>query len=225
MEGWLWKKGHRIKNWKRRWFVLDRHHGFVLSYYEKDNKKTLKGTYILSASAYITKVAAEGTRQFLFVLHASGSNGEGELVMAAASPTDLTNWTSGINNMIDMCNSKGSGDHPPPSPLVLPDLPMSIMPSPPSSPGYTTEDVISFPKLGLKVKGLAQFISLCGGEEELNGLTTSQVCEKYLKDVTRDVKMSYCNKLLSEGHDSVGNATHFIRYVQILLLCFVYILA
>lgn len=98
MEGWLVKKGHNFKTWQKRYFVLEKHR---LSYYEKDNKKNLKGTYILSASAHISKIPDEGSHKFLFVLHAEGSGGS-YLVMSAANVEDLAQWENGINGMINL---------------------------------------------------------------------------------------------------------------------------
>lgn len=48
-EGWLSKKGKVVKNWKKRWFVLD---GNALSYYEKPGKKHL-GTIDLSKATSV----------------------------------------------------------------------------------------------------------------------------------------------------------------------------
>ena len=38
--GWMNKKGRKVRNWKRRWFVLSGHH---LSYYAKEGDKTPLG--------------------------------------------------------------------------------------------------------------------------------------------------------------------------------------
>jgi hypothetical protein len=205
MEGWLHKQGHKVKSWKKRWCVLDRRQGFVLSYYEKEDKKTLKGTYILSATSHVTTKPDDGSHKFLFVLHAAGSNGHGDLVMSASGPEELMGWTAAINTLVEACVGPTPAP-PPPAPLFPfpPDVPCS--PAPPAEDAGTP-----FPKLGINLKGFREFISLCGGEEELRGLTTSEVSDKYLKDVTRASQLSYCAKLLAEGNDTVGTATHFIR--------------
>ncbi|GLE03391.1 hypothetical protein PINS_up012293 [Pythium insidiosum] len=44
MRGWLWKRGHVRKNWKRRYFVLDKS---VLRYYTDESATRLKGEVLL----------------------------------------------------------------------------------------------------------------------------------------------------------------------------------
>lgn len=42
-----------------------------------------------------------------------------------------------------------------------------------------------FPKLGITLKGIYDFIDRCGGREVLSYLSTSQVCEKFVKPMTK----------------------------------------
>lgn len=42
--GWLHKMGFERPSWKKRWFVLEKN---VISYYEKEGKKGLKGSFVL----------------------------------------------------------------------------------------------------------------------------------------------------------------------------------
>jgi hypothetical protein len=50
-----------------------------------------------------------------------------------------------------------------------------------------------FPKDGVSLRGFDDFISHCGGRERLVGLTTTEVCENYLKQM--NLSQSYCNYL------------------------------
>lgn len=216
MEGWLTKKGHLFKTWKRRWFVLDTSKGFVLNYYEKENKKSLKGTYILSGSSHITRTDDERGHSNLFVLHATGSGGD-ELVMSADSPEEMQDWITGTEHIIRMCKetieradspqlSLSPAAYPSPAPVTHASLSRI-------GNGDIATALASFPKHGLTLAGLHEFISLCGGPGELLELTTTEVCEKFVKRQTASSKQSYCSKLHCAGSNKVGIATHFIRSV------------
>lgn len=50
-EGYLYKQGAFVRNWKRRWFVLS---GCHLSYYEGSNSKKLLGVIDIDTSTAIT---------------------------------------------------------------------------------------------------------------------------------------------------------------------------
>jgi hypothetical protein len=66
---------------------------------------------------------------------------------------------------------------------------------------------LEFPKHGVTLSFLLEeFIEKdCkGGREALAGLTTTQVCEKYIKPKTRDKQSSYCDKLKEQGHPAYG---------------------
>eukprot|EP00298_Acanthocystis_sp_HF-20_P015436 c21142_g1_i1.p1 GENE.c21142_g1_i1~~c21142_g1_i1.p1 ORF type:complete len:170 (-),score=77.39 c21142_g1_i1:37-546(-) len=58
--------------------------------------------------------------------------------------------------------------------------------------------VLSFPKLGINLSVFDHFIKQCGGENNLIDLTTTDVCEKYLKPITASSKLSYCEWFLSQ---------------------------
>ena len=57
-----------------------------------------------------------------------------------------------------------------------------------------------FPKLGITMAGILAFIADVGGKEELDGKSTTEVCEEFIK--TRTTSKSYCDQLYHEGnHD------------------------
>ena len=60
----------------------------------------------------------------------------------------------------------------------------------------TLHDVdIPFPKEGVTLDVFDQFIELAGGNKKLKKLTTTQVCNKFLKRMTKGHKESYCDQL------------------------------
>ena len=195
--------------------MLDTTKGFVLNYYEKENKKHTKGTYILSSSSHITLEDDEKGHCNLFVLHATGSGGD-ELMMSADSPEEMQDWIAGIEQVIRMCREtieRGDSPRLSLSPSPAPSPSSSLSPVVPATHTSLSRAGASFPKHGVTLAGLHEFVTLCGGPGELLELTTAEVCDKFVKRQTASSKQSYCSKLLCAGSDKVGIATHFIRYI------------
>lgn len=69
-----------------------------------------------------------------------------------------------------------------------------------------------FPKLGINLKGLREFVEKCGGKDALRGLTTSEVNANYQKLMTFSKKLSYCDLLAREGSIYVGEARAFASH-------------
>ena len=74
-----------------------------------------------------------------------------------------------------------------------------------------------FPGLGVSWQVFDEFIDSCGGSTVLSKLTTTEVCENFLKPRTADMKCSYCQLLLDQSASggpshSVGSATVFISH-------------
>jgi hypothetical protein len=75
-------------------------------------------------------------------------------------------------------------------------------------------DTRPFPTLGITLRGMDSFVKRCGGRASLEGLTTTDVCEQFVKPQTLSVQLSYCDSAIKEADDgSVGSAQIFIRYV------------
>ena len=72
--------------------------------------------------------------------------------------------------------------------------------------------ILPFPKNGVKLTYIKEFYDACGGREALEGLTTTEVSDLYVKSKTDHCKMSYCEMLEAQGHPSVGKATVFISH-------------
>ena len=75
-----------------------------------------------------------------------------------------------------------------------------------------TSHTLPFPKDGVRLSGLDEFVSKCGGSAALNGLTTTDVCNQYLKPLTQATGKSYCEELKAAGDPAVGTATVFISH-------------
>jgi len=70
----------------------------------------------------------------------------------------------------------------------------------------------SFPKWGVRLSFFDTFIEKCGGATCLEDLTTTDICEKFVKPATESAMTSYCEFLISCEHDDVGVANVFISH-------------
>jgi tetratricopeptide (TPR) repeat protein len=71
----------------------------------------------------------------------------------------------------------------------------------------------NFSLIGVSFSYFSLFIQDCGGEEALRDLTTSEVCEKFVKLKTFDSKLSLCEQFRNkERTDIVGLSTWFISH-------------
>ena len=71
---------------------------------------------------------------------------------------------------------------------------------------------LPFPKDGVKLSFASEFIEMCGGKEKFVGLTTNDVCTKFIKPPTEKFKSSYCEFLRAQNHPAVDTATVFISH-------------
>ncbi|GFH55521.1 TPR-like protein [Chaetoceros tenuissimus] len=61
-------------------------------------------------------------------------------------------------------------------------------------------ETIPFPKNGIKLSYLLNdFVVECGGREALEGLTTTEVCDNFVKPATKDYELSYCDMILEKA--------------------------
>lgn len=98
--------------------------------------------------------------------------------------------------------------------------------------GGNTKPIVidKFPKLGIRISFLDEFIEKAGGRNMLNGVSTATVCEKIVKPMTDKEKSSLCSLLLSQNNPLVGQAnvliihsyqSIFIEVVDIIKLHFI----
>lgn len=69
----------------------------------------------------------------------------------------------------------------------------------------------AFPKDGIHLSFLNEFILRCGGRDALIGLSTGEVVEKFIKPATAEMQASYCTLLTATGcTEHVGEAQVYI---------------
>ena len=86
------------------------------------------------------------------------------------------------------------------------------MANPSSGGASVTVHTLPFPKVGVRIPELDEFIAKCGGTTVLEGLTTTDVCNQYLKPMTLASGKSYCEQLTALGDPAVCTATVFISH-------------
>lgn len=71
---------------------------------------------------------------------------------------------------------------------------------------------LPFPKVGITLRIFDLFIEECGGRAALDGMTTSDVCERHLKPLTAPDGSSYCELKAKLHPRDIGIATVFISH-------------
>lgn len=71
---------------------------------------------------------------------------------------------------------------------------------------------LSFPKDGISLSYMNEFIGICGGRPQLEGLTTTEINERFVKPMTISYHSSLCDMLKVQGHVAVGVALVFISH-------------
>jgi hypothetical protein len=80
------------------------------------------------------------------------------------------------------------------------------------SAGAVPASALPFPKAGITVSFLEEFVLQHGGRTRFDGLNTTQVCEQILKPVTFTTQASYCEYMETQNHPKVGLATVFVSH-------------
>ena len=71
---------------------------------------------------------------------------------------------------------------------------------------------LPFPKDGIRLSSIKDFYDACGGKDNLKGLTTTDVNDKYQKPMTASSGLSYCEYLKQQNSTNVGQAVVFISH-------------
>jgi len=105
--------------------------------------------------------------------------------------------------------SFSAGNNPPgPQPI----LPVGSTASGGAATVVTVASTLPFPKDGIRLSFLAEFVLLCGGPAALQGLTTTDVNEKFVKPMTAATQQSFCEMLRSQSSPNVALAHTFISH-------------
>lgn len=74
-------------------------------------------------------------------------------------------------------------------------------------------ETLPFPKHGVKLWYFQEIIrNVCGGEDNLQDLTTTDVCNKFIMPYTSATKSSLCDLLAVQHPEAVGKADVFISH-------------
>lgn len=93
-QGWLVKQGHLVKNWKRRWFVLEYP---LLHYYKTPEDPTPRGTINCEQVTLSETVAHERTgKDNCFMVHHPERK---VYFLQAEDETDMMSWVKAIRNV------------------------------------------------------------------------------------------------------------------------------
>ena len=89
----------------------------------------------------------------------------------------------------------------------IPPSDLSFVAVPPTDPN----EPLPFPKHGVHLSFANEFIAECGGRTALEGLTTTEVNDQFVKPATFAAQSSYCDMLTSQMSCCCGsgNGLHF----------------
>ncbi|XP_053576569.1 switch-associated protein 70 [Bombina bombina] len=94
-QGYLWKKGHRRKNWTERWFVLKPN---VLTYYVREDLKDKKGDIILDANCCVESLTDKDGKKCLFLVKCLEKTYE----ISASDKKKKQEWIQAIQTVVNL---------------------------------------------------------------------------------------------------------------------------
>jgi len=74
------------------------------------------------------------------------------------------------------------------------------------------EEPLKFPKDGVRLSFVKEFFDFCGGRDKLEGLTTTNVNDQFVKPATASSQLSFCEHLKGQEHEAVAVAQVFISH-------------
>lgn len=69
-----------------------------------------------------------------------------------------------------------------------------------------------FSKMGVRLSYLGEFIKACGGRSQLEGLSTTEVCQRFIVPWTEATQTSFCEWLQWQEHPAIAPANIFISH-------------
>ncbi|CAI9534226.1 unnamed protein product [Staurois parvus] len=94
-QGYLWKKGHKRKNWTERWFVLKPN---VLTYYVSEDLKDKKGDVILDSNCCFQSLADRDGKKCLFLVKCVEKSYE----ISASDKKKKQEWIQAIQTVVNL---------------------------------------------------------------------------------------------------------------------------
>ncbi|XP_069821131.1 switch-associated protein 70 [Dendropsophus ebraccatus] len=103
-QGYLWKKGHKRKNWTERWFVLKPN---VMSYYVSEDLKDKKGEIILDGNCFVESLPDRDGRKCLFLVKCVDKSYE----ISASDKKKRQEWIQDIQTVVNLKKMGVSSPH------------------------------------------------------------------------------------------------------------------
>ncbi|KAL8169858.1 UNVERIFIED_CONTAM: Switch-associated protein 70, partial [Gekko kuhli] len=94
-QGYMWKKGHRRKNWTERWFVLKPD---VISYYVSEDLKDKRGDIVLDDSCSVEALPDKDGKKCLFLI----KNLEKCFEISASDKKKRQEWIQAIQTTVNL---------------------------------------------------------------------------------------------------------------------------
>ncbi|KAM3853503.1 switch-associated protein 70 [Vipera latastei] len=103
-QGYMWKKGHKRKNWTERWFVLKPN---VISYYVSEDLKDKRGDIALDGNCTVEALSDKDGKKCLFLI----KNLEKCFEISASDKKKKQEWIQAIQTTVNLLKLKSPSPH------------------------------------------------------------------------------------------------------------------
>nr|XP_020645571.1 switch-associated protein 70 isoform X2 [Pogona vitticeps] len=103
-QGYMWKKGHRRKNWTERWFVLKPN---IISYYVSEDLKDKRGDIALDDNCTVEALPDKDGRKCLFLINSYEKGYE----ISASDKKKIQEWIQAIQTTINLLKLNSPPPH------------------------------------------------------------------------------------------------------------------
>ncbi|KAL7992175.1 hypothetical protein Chor_016431 [Crotalus horridus] len=103
-QGYMWKKGHKRKNWTERWFVLKPN---VISYYVSEDLKDKRGDIALDGNCTVEGLPDKDGKKCLFLI----KNLEKCFEISASDKKKKQEWIQAIQTTVNLLKLKSPSPH------------------------------------------------------------------------------------------------------------------
>ncbi|KAG8438350.1 hypothetical protein GDO86_008871 [Hymenochirus boettgeri] len=103
-QGYLWKKGHKRKNWTERWFVLKPN---IITYYGSEDLKDKKGDIYLDENCLVESLPDKDGRKCLFLVKCLEKSYE----ISASDKKKKQEWIQAIQTVVNLHKFKLPAPH------------------------------------------------------------------------------------------------------------------
>ncbi|XP_062917923.1 switch-associated protein 70-like isoform X2 [Mobula hypostoma] len=103
-QGFMWKKGHKRKNWNERWFILKPN---LISYYVGEDLVEKKGDIALNSKCYVESLPDKDGRKCLLLIKSSDRSFE----ISASDKKKKQEWIQAIQTTINLLKGEKLPPH------------------------------------------------------------------------------------------------------------------